>query len=477
MLDANAARSLRHYYSVNQLLSEKIKIQKSTSKKLTTGNRPILVVTKYMGSKKAILDFVVDELERLTEPGDILVDLMAGTHTIGYAMKKKCIVVANDIQKFSRVIGTTLMNYIPKPRFEGELQSVFRRFFVTNLRNVERLFAEGMHREASMLSTDPEIRPNWETYHSFCEGYPHFVRQTPVLDWSEDHLMLFSKPRVNAYRSLNKLEPYSLFSLYYANAYIGVQQAAEIDSLRYAVDKLCDEWLPSQPKYEELDVYGVRCLLLSGLMAVLNRINPGPGHWAAIPRINQRNQTYISAYRRIDLYPLFLNKIAEFENALADNASPYAAENIAMTEDYESFMDEVQEYIRSAKVVYLDPPYSQGHYSRFYHLLETLVQYDYPDIAFAGRYRTDRHQSPFSKKDTVTGAIGHVCEMVRDAKTTLVISYSQGGIIPDEEQFRKILEKYYPKKKIELRTLSAAHSKFGQAERMQTKEYMFTCHP
>ncbi len=452
-------------------------IQKSTSKKSTSQNRPILVVTKYMGSKKAILDFVVDELERLTDQGDIIVDLMAGTHTIGYAMKKKCRVIANDVQNYSRVIGNTLMNYLPDTRFKGELQSVFHRYYMANFRHLKRLFDEGLSREKKMLTSDPEKSPNWEAYHDFCEGYPYSQRPTPALDWSEEHMMLFSKPRIQAYRSFNKLEPYSMFSLYYAAAYVGISQAAEIDSLRYAIDKLCDEWLPEQTKEGEVDIYGIRCLLLSGLLSVLNRINPGPGHWAAIPRINQRNQKYITTYRSIELYPLFLRKIAEFEDALAEHPSPYAPGNIAMTEGYVAFMDEVQEYIRQAKVVYLDPPYSQGHYSRFYHLLETLVQYDYPDISYLGRYRTDRHQSPFSKKDKVAESIGHICDMVRSANTILVISYSQGGIIDDEHMFRAILEQYYSPNKIELRTLDAAHSKFGQAERMQTKEYMFTCYP
>ncbi|MFH0766059.1 MAG: hypothetical protein V2A61_06540, partial [Calditrichota bacterium] len=128
-------------------------------------------------------------------------------------------------------------------------------------------------------------------------------------------------------------------------------------------------------------------------------------------------------------------------------------------------------------VVYLDPPYSQGHYSRFYHFIETLVKYDYPEISYAGRYRGDRHQSPFARKDLAAGAVGLVCEIAREGNAELVVSYSQGGVIPNSEAFRAILEKYYPSDRIELRLLSSAHSKLGKADRRKTVEYLFTCHP
>lgn len=445
------------------------------SRSTETPKAPTLVITKYMGSKKAILPFVVEELTRLTNPGDIIIDLMAGTHTIGYAMKNRCRMIANDIQRYSMVIGQTLLNYEPKPRFEGDIKSALRRLFLSNARHLEGLFENALKLERSMLSIESTRRPTWATYNEFCESYPFVSRETVAVGWPEEFQILFSQHRLDAYRTLNKLEPYSLFSLYFANAYVGVKQALEIDSLRYAIDKLCDEWVVERPE-QGFDPTLLRCLLMSALISVVNRINPGPGHWAAFPRISQRNKEWIISQRRLEVYDLFIQRIAEIENALTKNLSPHGP-HIVMTEDYVTFMREVHEYIRQAKVVYLDPPYSQGHYSRFYHLLETLTKYDYPEVSHSGRYRKDRHQSPFAQKENVAKAIGHICEVARDAKTMLVISYSQGGIIPSADVFRTILEGYYPAEKIELKRLASVHSKLGQTERMKTEEYLFTCHP
>lgn len=447
---------------------------RKTKIKRSEHSYPSLVITKYMGSKKAILPFVANELERLTEPGDIIIDLMAGTHTIGYALKNRCQFIANDIQKYSRVIGQTLLNHNPRPRFEGAVQNAFKRFFIANRRHLSSNFEAGLNAEAVALKPGSITSSNWEQYRDLCEEYPYCSSQVHNPSWPEEFRLLFSGHRIQAYKTLNKLEPYSLFSLYYANTYLGANQAADLDSLRFATDKLCDEWVGEHPE-EEYDAFSLRCLLLSALIATLSRINPGPGHWAAFPRVNDRNWAYLIEQRNLDVYSIFISKAQEIENSIARNVSTYS--HIVSTEDYVDFMKEVHEYIRKARLIYLDPPYSQGHYSRFYHLIETLVQYDYPDISHDGRYRTDRHQSPFAHKLKIGEAIGKICETARAAGTILVISYSLNGIIPNEEAFTAILRNFYPEENIEIKRLSSEHSKLGQAERMRTEEYLFTCRP
>ena len=435
-----------------------------------------MLITKYMGSKKAILDFVAGELVSLTEPGDILVDIMAGTHTIGYALKDRCKIVANDIQHYSRIIGETLLNYKVEQRFHENFISVFRRYYLSNLRNLFGLFQYGLEKERKLLSERSGKQREWMSYRDYCENYPFYLNADKGYMVPDEFTMLFGKRRVEAYQTLNKLEPYSMFSVYYGNSYMGIQQAAEIDSIRCAIDKLCDQWLPEHDEYSEIDGFRLRCFLVSVLIWVLNKINPGPGHWAAYPRVNERNSIYLKTQRSINVWDLFVSGIIDFENSLLKNTGEHQP-HIVMNEDYVNFMEEVSEYIRKAKIVYLDPPYSQGHYSRFYHLIETLTLYDYPEISHQGRYRNDRHQSPFARKGKVKNAIGKICEIAQEGNTILVSSYSKGGVIADDEEFISILKNYYPSKKIKLKKLSSVHSKLGQSARMKTEEYLFICHP
>ena len=65
---------------------------------------------RYMGNKEKLLDFIIPEIEAITNPGDAICDLMAGTNSIGYALKKRNLIIANDIQTYSYIVGKALLS-------------------------------------------------------------------------------------------------------------------------------------------------------------------------------------------------------------------------------------------------------------------------------------------------------------------------------------------------------------------------------
>jgi adenine-specific DNA-methyltransferase len=84
--------------------------------------------------------------------------------------------------------------------------------------------------------------------------------------------------------------------------------------------------------------------------------------------------------------------------------------------------------------IYADPPYTRDHYSRFYHVLETIALGDEPEISTVriGRsvrlsralYRAQRHQSPFCIRTEVTGAFRGLFAHAAKLAAPLVLSYS-----------------------------------------------------
>jgi hypothetical protein len=88
----------------------------------------------------------------------------------------------------------------------------------------------------------------------------------------------------------------------------------------------------------------------------------------------------------------------------------------------------------SGELVYADPPYTRDHYSRFYHVLETLALRDDPEISTntahgrtvpsRGGYRRDRHQSPFCVRSEAPGAFDALLGAVAAKGSQLVMSYS-----------------------------------------------------
>jgi len=74
---------------------------------------PSLHFVKYMGSKRNILSFLIPILENVVPRGGRLLDLFAGTHSIGYAMKQHGPVWGNDIQHYAGMLGETLLRTDP----------------------------------------------------------------------------------------------------------------------------------------------------------------------------------------------------------------------------------------------------------------------------------------------------------------------------------------------------------------------------
>lgn len=85
-----------------------------------------------------------------------------------------------------------------------------------------------------------------------------------------------------------------------------------------------------------------------------------------------------------------------------------------------------------ADLIYADPPYSRYHYSRYYHVLETIARGDEPSLsinpatgkASRGIYRNDRYQSNYSKKSTAKAAFKALFKAAANAAPALMLSYS-----------------------------------------------------
>lgn len=85
-------------------------------------------------------------------------------------------------------------------------------------------------------------------------------------------------------------------------------------------------------------------------------------------------------------------------------------------------------------VLYADPPYTRDHYSRFYHVLETMCLRDNPEISTVskrgkcvpsrGLYRKDRHQSPFCIRSAAPRALAELFSTAREMALPIVLSYS-----------------------------------------------------
>ncbi|NYT47321.1 MAG: hypothetical protein H0A75_06820 [Candidatus Methanofishera endochildressiae] len=116
----------------------------------------------------------------------------------------------------------------------------------------------------------------------------------------------------------------------------------------------------------------------------------------------------------------------------------------------------------------------------FYHALETLVLYDYPTLqvqkgkVVKGRYREERHQSPFCIKTKVKGAFEDLFLGVKNSNSALVMSYSNTGMISIDE-VESIAASIFKKRKIEILTTDHKHMTLGRQKdrHRNVKECLF----
>lgn len=86
-----------------------------------------------------------------------------------------------------------------------------------------------------------------------------------------------------------------------------------------------------------------------------------------------------------------------------------------------------------ADVAYIDPPYNQHSYLGNYHIWETLVRWDRPEVYGVACKRTDVRErtSVFNRKRTMRDALAALIEAVRAPR--LVMSFNDEGFVTREE--------------------------------------------
>ena len=88
----------------------------------------------------------------------------------------------------------------------------------------------------------------------------------------------------------------------------------------------------------------------------------------------------------------------------------------------------VAEKLCDGDVVFVDPPYSNVQYSRFYHVLETIARGDCGPVSGVGRYppRSERPRSEYSMKSQSRMAISDLLWRLADRGCRVVLTFPHG---------------------------------------------------
>ena len=371
-------------------------------------------VIKYMGSKASILHFIGRGLSELHTPGKPIVDLFAGACAISGGFGHLGEIISNDIQSYSATIAST---YLERAECIGKY-------------NIVEL-------------AQPIAQKKLETLPSNL-SYP-----------VECSLTEFNKLEKRN-RELLHTEfpfPYHLFTKFYSGTWWSAEQCVWIDSIREVIDALY-----KKRKIKKADFhFGLTCL-----MHAMAYTSQGTGHYAQYRDAKTLSSMLdINKYRRKSVPLYFMRK---FDALLQWNLANVVNDgNKLVSQDYRTCLASLQR-----SVIYADPPYAFVHYSRFYHAMETLVKYDYPDLQVRGgeivkgRYRVDRHQSPFCIKTMVNGAFADLFDGVKHSASDLLLSYSNTGMINIDELIDLAVQTFGRDYKVWIENIDHDHMTMGR---------------
>jgi len=378
------------------------------TKGLAQQNYPHFI--KYMGSKSKIMDFVVDGLNQVHDGGAVC-DLFAGSGSLAGAIGRQASIVSNDIQAYSAVIADTYLNAWLHPRMPKGEDIIAR---------AERLV--GKRRIELPIEFDFSLSPSRDDFLLVEKKHQLLIEQEFDDDWH-------------------------LFIKNYSGTWWSAEQCAWIDAIRAVAED-----------YRETPFFNA---ILSCLMYAMAYTSQGTGHYAQFRDAKTDSSLKdILIYRRRSITFYFLKKYHELLAWLP--REPSGLNHRVMTGDFGDCLEAFE-----GGTIYADPPYCFVHYSRFYHALETLVLYDYPELQVKngkivkGRYRDDRHQSPFCIRSQVREAFSSMLEGVKASGSKLVLSYSNTGMISIEE-IGDLVAEHLPAMKAEVLTTDHQHMTLGR---------------
>ena len=365
----------------------------------------------YLGSKLRMIDSIVEAVDKVDPSRGRVCDLFAGSGTVAGVLAQARSVTTVDIQEYSRVLCSALVHPI-------------------SMTDSKTLILESSETLNLEYATTSIVHHEEESIKLALLGYPDMLN-----DFLEHcSLIQFMSGEFNGSQTLRevltettlKLKEVgltfagsSLTTRMFGGVYFSYSQAVQLDTLLDAV-------FSAPPS--------LRDVLLAAVLSTASEIVNTIGKQFAQPiRPKDKHDTTkynllgkIHKDRSANVQLVFAKWLQRYQTVVRTQR-PHSVIRC----DYTEALSAMQE---DTRVVYADPPYTRDHYSRYYHVLETLVLRDNPAITRVriggverisrGVYRVDRHQSPFCIPSKVTGAFSKLFAGVAHKGLPLVLSYS-----------------------------------------------------
>lgn len=369
-----------------------------------SGAKPFRPV-QYLGNKLRVLSEISDATNSLIGPRGRVADLFTGTTVVAQMLAHRGYhVSAVDTQKYAVAFANALL---------GISRQAEETIGTRRLMRVAHDISEVQFKEWRVFIDREDTAMRLKDFEALNELYkclPLLWRSPRSVNYN---LICEGAPLTSA---IGKLP---LITSLFAGYYFGIRQALSLDCLRQAAAHLLVSG--------ELSSWQFSAAITALASAASATVHSAGKHFAQpLNAGTSRNHAFLNKRllddRSISATSVFLSACKSIDLS----APRQDAAHSSLCAKAEEF---VQTAIGHFDLYYLDPPYTAQQYSRFYHILETLVTYDFPQMLkdgsiTTGLYPSGRFKSAFSSRSKAAVAFGAILHNAKKGGTSLLISYS-----------------------------------------------------
>jgi len=394
----------------------------------------------YLGCKNEFSNEVSKAIQDVDRSGGRLGDLFAGTGAVAAALAGSIEVLTADVQEYSRVLCSAILR--PYPFTPSDINSL--------VASVKKSDVAKQLKWCFQPLIDYERKCVEKAESGNAESLVELLESEPIGTWMPeneiDSSLSEAMSGVASRLSESQLwsSPNSTVSRMFGGIYFSFSQAVELDALLIEANRN-----PGR----------VDTLVAAALSTASNIVNTVGKQFAQPMRPRNKSGAIKSGLVNVFCKDRSLDVIAQYESWLRRYATlPKASgQPIILQQDY---LSAINNYGSQLSVLYADPPYTRDHYSRFYHVLETMCLRDNPTFSKVkkngkleisrGLYREGRYQSEFCIRSRAPIAFNELFKAASDCGLPLVLSYSPhddgDGTHPrvvSTEQILKIANQHY----------------------------------
>jgi len=434
----------------------------------------------YLGNKLRMLDAIEAALDQVDPDRGLTCDLFSGSGVVSSHLVGNRRVVAVDIQEYSRILSEALINPVRVPE---EIVSRVKAPPQTNELGEKLMWAV-----SPLISAEEEYIQEaaygnlWPLYDLLEAGSVIRAKIDGTHALPESCQSLFSEA-MDRLSQVDLLDsPDATATRYYGGLYFGFRQSINLDLLLSRANSMDSKH---------------RNVLTASVLSTASEVAATVGNQFAQPLRPRKNDgtpkpnvwKRVAEARSSDVFETFDHWLERYCGRTGTTVG-----GCAVKKDYRKFL---KSFNSSVSAFYVDPPYTRDHYSRYYHVLETLCLRDNPAITKSnlnggkfvsrGLYRKGRHQSPFCIKSRAPRAFKELFSLLRSFDAPAVVSYSPGSRqgssrprVMEIQEVVSIAEQQYSS--IDQTALSSfSHSKLTSKEQLldtpEESEILLICKP